>query len=644
MTWEDSVSKYIHTLFVIIALGTTFVLLGFTFTANADQNATYLANSFLSAYYSDTPAVTFSPVGDPYTPSQVTDTYYQCLYKAQVGVNSEFGCKSDSLAEHTACLIQKTNSREFKVNRTVDAFFSILSSYPGDSWNLTTLPSFTTAFNRTELRGFLNIPWVTQTLRYSLSLVDGSLANDLLNALDVLDSNIGTQGCLRSVQLGAGILHDISPVYDTLWACTAGIIHTEPANHRAYDMCIPQTAWPALDVMQTPYSSSFLGSYNKHFTLIVGMWLMCSFGVYSAWAGAPSFSTSNGKPAFLFARGGKALTVLAFVWNAAIIIMVFVRGFGDPANANYFPMTVQTVVVTLLFSVLGTMYFGRELYELFAYSGDDPAATSMSRRSSSITPVPAEQPGIPGNLRYSQPRRGQQLSYFMRIPEKGSAAELYQPQYTPLFVPAWSDCWVLCDGLITLGIIGYSKDVVTADIVMCFLYVLAAAAANSSLTRLLYHGYINEVPSAEGEYSSLLNYRTSPSSKLTGDEKHLDGIRVMAMVSDLASILFSMVYWYLMLRHTSSLFIVFYVVMSSVLPTLAWLVLNIGLDFDWSVTKNSLFYPAQYIFIYNVVIRTIFVSVIIMNFNSKSVDMYTSDTSLQAMLYLFNVDFLPKNV
>ena len=637
-SWSDAVSRYFHTAFVLVSLGMTVTLLGLTFTANSDQNAAFLTNSFLSTYYSDTPSVTYAPAGDPYTPTQVADTYYACLFKAQVGVNADFGCKADNLADHTACLIAKTNSVGYKVNRTVDAIFSVLSTYPGDSWNLTTLPSFITAFNKTEIRLKLSAPWTWQYLRYSLSLVEGALAKDLLDILNVFDSDIGTQGCLRSVQQGPGILHDISPVYDTLWICTAGIIPTETSNHRAYDMCIPQTAWPALDVMQTPYASSFLGSYNKYFTLVVGMWLMCSFGVYSAWAGAPSYATATGKPANMFSRGGKALTTLAFVWNAAIIVTILVRGFGNPANANYFPMTVQTVTVTLLFSSLATMYFGRELYELFAYSGPVPAGASASRRSSAT--VAPEPPGPPERLRYTQSRRGQQLGYFMRVPEQGSTAELFMPQLTPLFAPAWSDCWVLCDGLITLGIIGYSKDVVTADLVLCFLYVLAAAAANASLARLLYNGYINEVPTSEGGYSALFNYRTE--SKPTGDNKQLDGIRVMAMVSDLASILFSMVYWYLMLRYaTSSLLLIFYVVLSSVLPALAWLILNIALDYDWAFAKNSLFYPAQYIFIYNVAIRTLFVFIIALNFNTNSADMYTSDTSLQAMLYLFNLDLKP---
>jgi len=636
-TWADAASRYIHTAFTLLALVMTIVLLSLTFTANSDQNAAFLTNTFLSAYYSDTPAVTFAPAGDPYTPSQVTDTYYSCLFKAQVGVNSQFGCKGDKLADHTACLIAKTTSAEYKLNRTLDSVYSILGSYPGDSWNLTTLPSYLTTFNKAEISAALSTSWGVKSMLYSLSLVQGSLARDLEAAILVSDANIGTQGCLRSVQQGPGILHDISPVYDTLWTCTAGIIKTEAANRRAYDMCIPQTAWPVLDIMQTPYTSSFLGSYNKHFTLVVGMWLMCSFAVYSAWAGAPSYSTSHGKPANYLARGGKALTGLAFVWNAAIIIMVIVRGFGDPANAKYFPMTVQTVVVTLLFSVLATMYFGRELYELFAYSGTAPS--TYSRRSAPAPPQ--EQPGPPGSLRYSQPRRGQTLGYFMRVPEQGSSAELYMPQLTPLFTPTWSDCWVLCDGLIVLGIIGYSKDVVTADIVMCFIYVLAAAAANSSLARLLYHGYINEVPASDGGYSALFNSRMEPTSKLTGDNRQLESIRVMAMVSDIASVLFSMVYWYLMLRYNGSAFLALYVVFSSILPAFAWLFLNIALDFDLTFSKNALFYPSQYIFIYNVVIRTFFVFMIVLNLNGNSEDMYTSDTSLQAMLYLINIDFTP---
>ena len=635
VSWADTASKYAHTLLTLFAVGVTIAVLVVTMQSNKDENTTYLTNSFLSTYYSDVPAVTFAPAGDPFTPSQVSDTYYGCLFKAQVGVNSVMGCKGDNEREHTLCLITKTTSSDFRANRTVQAMYNVLSAYQGDSWNLTALPSYFTTTNITQLRIQISSGDIFQQMISDLRASDSIIAKDLLEAITAAVINLGTPGCLRSVQQGPGILHDISPVYDTLWACTTGIIQTETANHRAYDMCIPQTAWPALDVMQTPYSSAFLGSYNKYFALLIGMWILCSFCVYSVWIMVESPPTLNGKPAFWFARGGKALTIFALVWNAAAIIIVIIRSFGDPANANYFPMTVQTVVVTLLFSFLATVYFGREVWELLFYSDESPV--SSSGRGYQVLPEAGQ-----GNaLKYSKPSKRSNLGYFMRVPAEGTSANLESPQYTPLFAPTWSDCWVLCDGLLTLGVIGYSQDVVTADLVMCFLHVLASAACSSSLVRLLYHGYINEVPASGDRYSSIYDankFRTAPANELAGADKARQGIRVMAMCSDIAQLLFSFVFWYLTIftRYSNSPLIVSYVVLASLLPAVFWLILNFILDNGYTYTQNSLYYPAQYLFVYSVLIRGIFAAVIIAGSATFSADTFTSDTSLLVMLQHIN--------
>jgi len=631
----DRASKYAHTLLTLFAVAVTAAILITTMASKKDENSAYLTNSFLSTYYSDVPAVTFAPAGDPFTPSQVSDTYYGCLFKAQVGVNSAMNCKGDNQREHTLCLITKTTSAEYRANRTIEAIYNVLSAYQGDAWNLTALPSFFTTTNITQLGIQLSSADMFQQMVVQLSTSNSIIGIDLREAIAAAAVNLGTPGCLRSVQQGPGILHDISPVYDTLWACTAGIIQTETANHRAYDMCIPQTAWPALDVMQTPYSSAFLGSYNKFFALLIGMWILSSFCVYSVWLMVESPPTLNGKPAFWFARGGKAFTIFATVWNAAAIIIIVVRSFSDPSNANYFPMTVQTVVVTLLFAFLSTVYFGREVWELFAYSDDSPV--SSSGRGYQVLPEPGQ-----GNaLRYSKPSKRSTLGYFMRVPAEGTAANLESPQYTPLFAPTWNDCWVLCDGLLILGVIGYSQDVVTADLVMCFLHVLASAACSSSLVRLLYHGYINEVPATGDRYTPVYDankFRTAPAGELAGANKARQGIRVMAMTADIAQLLFSLVFWYLTMftRYSKSPLIIGYVVCASLLPSVFWLILNLVLDNGYTYMQNSLYYPAQYLFVYNVFIRGLFAAIILADSATYSEDSLTSDTSLLVMLRHIN--------
>ena len=80
--WADTWSKWAHTIFVVAGVALTVFLLIFSSTDSVEKNSSFLTNTFLSTYYSDTPAVTYSPAGDPFVASQVSDTYYRCLHKA----------------------------------------------------------------------------------------------------------------------------------------------------------------------------------------------------------------------------------------------------------------------------------------------------------------------------------------------------------------------------------------------------------------------------------------------------------------------------------------------------------------------------------------------------------------------------------
>ena len=636
-TPADMASKVLHDVFALLAVLATIVLLGLTMDTSKDDNSLFLTNTFLSTYYSDAPAVTFSPAGDPYTPDQIAETYYKCLFDAQVGVNAETACKGDDYAAHRACIISKTTSDVYRQRRLSSSVVEILSAYQGEAWNLTVLPSQLTTSNVTKLGEDLGSMLMLAEIVAALQKLDSPLSRDLIASIARAMSGVGIPGCLQQLDNNPMKLRDISPIYDQLWACTAAVVHTEASNHHAFDICIPQTAWPALDVMQTPYSSTFLGSYNKHFVLVVGMWLMCSFAVYSAWLGVESSATPNGKPLRVFSRAGQALVVFCVVWNAGAVIIVVARGFGDPANANYFPMTIQTVMVTLLFSVLGLIYFAREAWETFYHSGNVYKRIDKEQP----TNVTADIGTVQAKSRYGS-RGGMNtgnLGAFMRVPGSLVQADLETVQYTPLLVPAWSDCWVICDGLLLLGVIGTSTDVVTADIVMCFIYVLAAAVAHSSFVRLLDQGYINEVPNVD-TYTALHsanNFRITNWDSLVADKENKkenlarQGLRVMAMVSDIATLMFSMIYWYLVFsRYGSNMTIIFYVILTSMAPCLAWLVLNLLLDFEF--IYNQLIYPAQFMFAYNIAIRSIFAFVIIGTLKTDAKATFTDDNSLRLMI------------
>lgn len=617
----DMTSKVIHNVFTILAVISTIVLLSYSLSASSTDNGVFLTNTFLSTYYSDTPAVTYTPAGDPYTDSQVKDTFYSCLYEAQVGMNDELKCTDESVEKYTTCINEGTTNSEKRALRIANAIIHVLSTYKGDTWNLTALPSDITSMNLEIMKNTTSNSVTLNAVLVKLEKMQTTIADDVYKAINEAQSmSNGIVGCLATVNTAPPIMHDIVPVYDELWKCTSAIVKVDVANRRAFDLCIPQSAWPPLDVMQTPYSTTFLGSYNKYFFLTIGMWLMCSFAVFSLWINMDGKPTANGKPQEWFARAGKFFTLFSALWNAGAIVLVIVRSFDDPSKANSFPMSIQTVFITLFFTVFATIYFVKELWEIFFYGsmGQAPSGSTAQAELGFTGSVPSGSEGtgerdMRTRFRYrtNRTRVAPRIGAYMRVSNQD--IEIETADYTPILVPAWSDCWILVDGLIFLGIIGTSRDVVTVDIVISFLAILASCVAGSSLVRLLDQGCINNV---------------------SDNDKAKLGVRVMAINANIAALMFSLMYWYLVFsRYTGSALIISFVVVSSVVPCLYWLIISLLLEFNG---LQSLVQPAQIAFSYNILIRSVFVLVLVASFKADSDATYNNDDSLSLMIRYIN--------
>jgi hypothetical protein len=63
---------------------------------------------------------------------------------------------------------------------------------------------------------------------------------------------------------------------------------------------------------------------------------------------------------------------------------------------------------------------------------------------------------------------------------------------------------------------------------------------------------------------------------------------------------------------------------------LAWVIFNLLLDFEY--IYNYLIYPAQYIFMYNVAIRSIFAFVIVSTLTADAKATFTDANSLRLMV------------
>jgi hypothetical protein len=644
--YADIVLKVLHNVSALVILAATFVLMGITMSSKSTENSLYLTTSYLASFYTDTPPLAWAPVGDPYHPQRVADTFYDCLYQAQVGFGGDAGCGGTGRDNYDTCINGITASPVYAQKHVANAIHDLIVGYDGDGWDVSAIPSTLTVFNQTQVSEILATSSSKNQLIQTLSASNTILAQSIIK---VIRSNpvvpLGVAGCLSTVPQGPGILHDIAPVYDALWQCTSTIVKTTVDAKEAYDQCIPLTAWPTLDVMQTPYSSTFLGCYNKYFVLIIAAWLLTSFAVYTFWVGFDNEATETGKPAHYLSRCGLILSIFCFAWNGlGALVIILVRSFGDQTLYYSFPMSVQTVLITWLFSLLATLYFAREMWEHLFYSTAGSASSTASvenprpSASSDIVMVAPENQSMAtissststyGVSRVNGGRRYTNLSYFMRVPTK---AQVDTEQYTPLLSLAWSDGWVFCDALLVIGIIGTSPDVVTADVVRVFLAVLYGTIIHTAFVRLLYEGYVNDNDSDSNKF------RTKKYSEIKDtDEKSRQGIRVMAMLADFGVLMFMIVTWFLLYGRYgggNSPLVLQYVIVCSNIPTVFWLVYNLVIDLE--VLPANLVTWSQMMFVYNIVARASFLLVAAIQANKDADANFNGDMSLRSLMQLMN--------
>ena len=601
--------KFTHDVVALLLLAATITLMALTLGAPADKMALHLTSTFLSAYHTDDPAASWAPPLDPLTPAQVADTYYTCLHRATVGFALPVGCARDDPGDYRRCIDAKTSSPEYRARIVTDGVAELLRDVQGD-----TVAMSLAAYN--AIMQVLQAP--PQFLASSLALIDpgSEHAAGIRALIDRTADFRGVAGCLSRVDQDPQASRAVASLFQDLWECAAEAVTTDDRQAAAFQQCVPLSSWPTLDVMQSPYSTALLGSYNRPFVLLVAMWLLSSFAVYTAWLGVETPPNTRGKPMGLFARCGLFLTVFCVVWNGlGCGMMVLIKAFAPPADAGGFPMTVQTVFVAGVAALLGAGYFLRELWE---QSCPDPVHKESSKQVYEKVPnaivvdpqADSVNSGVVARARFQgYAAHSAGLAGFVRSPGGIVVGDLTDAQYTPLLAPAWSDGWLLCDGLFLIGIIGTSNDVVTGELVRSVLLVLYAAAARTAYVRLFYESYVNEVPSTTTSQAIYDANKSRSGRGWKDSDQNLVGLRIMTLLANMAVLCFALPSWVLVLgRYSASALIVSYVSFTSIVPVIACFVYNICVDLDR--LSADLASVSQVGFIYGALVRAIFVFVV----------------------------------
>lgn len=604
--------KVLHWISLLFIVALSFTILALVVGATDQQIPFHIENTILQKYDSDSLVNTYVPVSNPPTEDSVINNFYGCLLAAEVGVDNVYNCPTTDVTSYKTCIAGFANNSS-KVKRMVTLIRSLLSDLKindNTAVEMQNLPNYLAASTTDVLTAQLTSNDARTALKQQLVAQSTSLSIQILDIITQTEKMSGLSVCTDAVvstQLTEySAAYDLSTAFDRLWKCSSDIVITNSIQKRAYDRCIPLSAWPAKDVVQTPYTDTLLGSYNKYFTAWIGAWLLASFAVYTM----PLLSsppTENGKPAYYFAQAGKIFVGFGFVWNLAAIITVLIYGFSPASNLKNEPMSIQTLLLTLLFSVTASIYIGRELYELFFLSeGSTP--NIFPKFSAPRT-----------STRVLNGQRFHSIQAFINNPNKEQP--LSDEQYTPLVVPVWNDAFVFVDILLFLSVIGTTNDTVTIDLVVVAFCILATALSNSALVRLLQDCYV-DVPatlSAELQVPTFV-------------------LRVMSMIATIVGLLFFIIAMIIVAMRFGNQVITWYIICTMLISQVYWLVYMVVLEMYQTISLQTFFRSMSAFFSFNVVIRCVFITILASTINNEYNATIGDSDSVKSLLNLINTE------
>ena len=582
--------KYTHDFVTLVLLAFTLTVLGVTLSTDKAKMPLSLTNTFYTTYYTNYPALTWSQPTDPVDNTRITDTFYNCLHVAGVGTDPATNCADLTGSNYVACLKTQTTAASY-LNKRVQDFITRVSKQSGNYTQvILNFPAFPLLDGSTQPA---DVQIQFGLINTYLADLDTPFSREMQKVMRDFSHWQGIAGCIDHLDATAGILSPITSIYDHLWQCASEVLPTTKDQAFAFQQCVPLSAWPALDELQSVYSSQFLGSYNGLFVLIVVAWIVTSFAVFTLWLG-DSRSNAFGKPRELLGRTGIMHAGFCFIWNAVGGGVLFlVTSFQSADKQHGLPMTLQTVLLTGLIVILASGYFAQDFWEqLFMISS--PNAGYVLLPAASQQPAPTAQKGAAG---FAFRRKGLvPLAGYARI--SSSKDPLTEEQTAPLVVFPWSDVWLLTDAALLVVVMGTSPDVVTAEVGRVFLAATYTAAAHSAFVRLFY----------EAHYSDAAGSGKTATAADQGDKR---GICIMLFFTHMAIVSFAGVTWWLLFqRYVASRLVIGFVVTASIIPTFFWLLLSVLVEngvWSWlSITT-----AAQLVFIYNAVVRAVFFLVVL---------------------------------
>jgi hypothetical protein len=317
----------------------------------------------------------------------------------------------------------------------------------------------------------------------------------------------------------------------------------------AFRTCIDISLWPLYDVPQDVTTHFFLGSYSWPLLALTSVFILLVFGLYTwypvDWEDATMVERpagpngeggkssrmliDHGKPARSYVRLGmlwSGLAILAALfWLICVMLIAFRRTGSDGGtwpnkNANFYPSTQQTNVITVVSTLAVVFYF---LFELSEYRDkkleeDKDGYHTVPSSAEKIKANGQVRIPLPASMTGSNPMN----YYFPPVDPKHIAEKLDREAgelYSPVLLKTWADAY-LVDPLFFVGVVGATLQVFTADVYNIFWCLLFNRITHVGVARVIYYAYIQGQSGGESEK----NAEAIASTKVLGLALEIAGI------------------------------------------------------------------------------------------------------------------------
>ena len=428
---------------------------------------------------------------------------------------------------------------------------------------------------------------------------------------------------------------------------------SQRASKNVFRSCVEKSLWPFFEIPQTMDTPVLMGSYNWALLAVAGLIVFTSFGVYTAgWK--EDGVVNHGEVGYMM-RLGALWSGLALLWNIvffAIFLVVAFRNSGEFQKGGGLPTTSSTTFVTILVFAVAVLYF------LSAFlQGIRPRTflAAYSKAGAGMAKIIAA--GPPPTRTDHENQHLMLASTLPSVDPGGKFAETYAivyadadpgqvaRYYTPPMLATWADSYI-ADVCIVMGMAGATGQLSTDQAWNLFALTLVYRVLNMIISQCISDAFMNNMRlddevnrekngivtrpgmfythgkeyQAQGEGRQWKDWKTRTRGKSEHNvDVHLN-TKIIGLSTQLAALYLYVALIYLVFQGNSALndFATFktFFVFAFVIPEALRLLLHLFYQSMFTPDENGvpwmLYNAAFFVWLWDFVIRIIFVSVLIL--------------------------------